>query len=70
MLRGLRHFWKINLAVLLAAAVNTAVLAGALSGTAQRHTLPALRAPAPALPLVVVVGSCGGGVGGFGHECL
>ncbi len=30
MLRGLRHFWKINLAVLLAAAVNTAVLAGAL----------------------------------------
>ncbi len=30
MLRGLRHFWKINVAVLLAAAVNTAVLAGAL----------------------------------------
>ena len=30
MLRGLKHYWKINLAVLLAAAVNTAVLAGAL----------------------------------------
>jgi len=29
-LRGLRHYWKINLAVLVAAAVNTAVLAGAL----------------------------------------
>lgn len=30
MLRGLRHYWKINLAVLIAAAVNTSVLAGAL----------------------------------------
>ena len=30
MLRSLRHYWKINLAVLLAAAVNTSVLAGAL----------------------------------------
>ena len=30
MLRGLTHYWKINIAVLLAAAVNTAVLAGAL----------------------------------------
>jgi len=30
MLRGLTYFWKINLAVLVAAAVNTAVLAGAL----------------------------------------
>jgi hypothetical protein len=29
-LRGLRHYWKINLAVLIAAAVNTSVLAGAL----------------------------------------
>jgi len=29
-LRGLRHYWKINLAVLMAAAVNTSVLAGAL----------------------------------------
>jgi len=28
--RALRHYWKINVAVLLAAAVNTAVLAGAL----------------------------------------
>ncbi len=30
MLRGLTYFWKINLAVLAAAAINTAVLAGAL----------------------------------------
>ena len=30
MLRGLKHYWKMNLAVLLAAAVNTAVLTGAL----------------------------------------
>ena len=30
MLRGLAHFWKLNLAVLLATAVNTAVLTGAL----------------------------------------
>jgi ABC-type antimicrobial peptide transport system permease subunit len=29
-LRGLTYFWKINLAVLVAAAINTAVLAGAL----------------------------------------
>jgi ABC-type antimicrobial peptide transport system permease subunit len=30
MLRGLSHFWRINLAVAIAAAINTAVLAGAL----------------------------------------
>jgi ABC-type antimicrobial peptide transport system permease subunit len=30
MLRGLSHFWRINLAVAAAAAINTAVLAGAL----------------------------------------
>ncbi len=30
MLRGLTHFWRVNVAVLLAAAINTAVLTGAL----------------------------------------
>ena len=30
MLRGLAYFWKLNFAVLLATAVNTAVLTGAL----------------------------------------